>query len=300
MDDVTDTPFRWLCKEQGADFVYTEFVAAESLTHNAKKSLQKIKINAYEHPIGIQLYGNDTATLQQAAIIVNAYHPDEININCGCPMKKIACKGRGAALLKDTDLLISLVRGVIEVTNIPVTVKTRLGWDEESIIIEDLVLRLQDVGVKKVIVHARTRAQMYGGTVRLEYLKKLKSNSNIQITIIGNGDVTDIASYEAMVSTGVDGVMIGRAAIGNPWIFNDIKNQNIRERTIEERFKMIKHHLNLCKDYADERYAVMMLKKHYASYLKNIHNSKELRLQLYTSTSIADITKSLDRFLLTN
>ena len=300
MDDVTDVPFRKICKEQGADFVYTEFVAAESLTHNAKKSWQKIKINDYERPIGIQVYGKDPSSLQQAVSIINSLSPDEININCGCPVKKIAGKGRGAALLKDLDLLVSLVREAIEATSLPVTVKTRLGWDDESIIIEDLVLRLQEVGVKKVIVHARTRAQMYGGSVRIEHLRRLKSNANIKIPIIGNGDVTDRESYESMVSTGVDGVMIGRAAIGNPWIFNDIKHGLQHDRTIEERINMIKYHLSLCKDYINEHYAVMMLKKHYSNYLKHIPKSKDLRLQLYTSPSIAAITTALDRFLLTN
>ena len=299
MDDVTDIPFRQICKEQGADFVYTEFVAAESLTHDAKKSLQKITINPFERPVGIQIYGKDSLSLQQAARIVSKLNPEEININCGCPMKKIAGKGRGAALLKDLDSLVALVRDVIDVVDIPVTVKTRLGWDDDSIIIEELTLRLQEVGVKKVIVHARTRAQMYSGTVKLEYLSKLKANKNITIPIIGNGDVTDIESYERMVSTGVDGVMIGRAAIGNPWVFNDIKKGIMQERSVEERIDMIKRHISLCKDYINERYAVVMMKKHYAGYLKNIPNSKDLRLQLYTSTSIADITTALDRFLLT-
>jgi nifR3 family TIM-barrel protein len=294
MDDVTDTVFRQLCKEEGADFVYTEFVAAESLIRDVKKSFDKIIFSDEQRPIGIQIFGNNIFSMQQAALIAQRYKPDEININCGCPVKKIVSKGCGAALLKYPEELLKIVKAVIDVVDIPVSVKTRLGWDDNSIIIDELVERLQDIGVQKVIIHARTKEQMYSGNIKIEYLRNIKENKNIKIPIIGNGNVVDFDTALKMQETNVDGIMIGRAAIGNPWIFSDIKNKKVQKRNLEEIVEMVKKHLLMLKEYYNEKYAVINLKKHYANYFKGFNNAKNIRVRLMNSENINDIISNIN------
>ena len=251
MDDVTDKAFRILCKEHGADGVYTEFVAAESLIRDVKKSFTKITFSEDERPIGIQIFGNNIPSMQQAALIAQKLKPDEININCGCPVKKIVIKNCGAALLKEPDNLIEIIKKVVNIVDIPVTVKTRLGWDDNSIIIEELVQKLQDIGVKKVIIHARTKVQMYSGEV------------------------------------------IGRAAIGHPWIFNDLKNNVSDRKNINEIIYIVKKHLSMANDYFGEKYTIISLKKHYSNYFKNISNSKNFKMQLMNAKTIKEILELL-------
>jgi len=308
MDDITDRAFRELCKENGVDFVFTEFVAADSLIREVDKSFKKITFSDIERPLGIQIFGNNVNSMVEAAKIAEKYNPDEININCGCPVKKIVNKGCGSALLKDIDNLINIVKNVVGITNIPVTVKTRLGWDENNIIIEDLVLRLQDIGVKKVIIHCRTRSQMYSGKADYSYLKKIKDNKNITIPIIGNGDVVDYVSYYKMLRTNVDGVMIGRGSIGNPWIFNDLKckkfdinylnddDYKINLRPLDEIFKMIRRHIELSLKYNEEWKTILSLRKHYSGYFKNIPNSKVIRLKLMNFEKIDELLDFIDNY----
>ena len=314
MDDITDRAFRELCKENGADFVFTEFVAADSLIREVDKSFKKITFSDIERPLGIQIFGNNVKSMVEAAKIAEKYNPDEININCGCPVKKIVNKGCGSALLKDIDNLIDIVKNVVNIINIPISVKTRLGWDENNIIIEDLVLRLQDIGVKKVIIHCRTRSQMYSGKADYSYLKKIKDNKNITISIIGNGDVVDCVSYKNMVDTNVDGVMIGRGSIGNPWIFNDLKCRNfnindlnnddfiknddykLKLRPLDEILKMIRRHIDLSLKYNEEWKTILSLRKHYSGYFKNIPNSKVIRLKLMNFEKIDELLDFIDNF----
>ena len=295
MDDITDRAFRQLCKENGADFTYTEFVSIESLIRNIDKSFNKISFSEIERPIGIQIFGNNINSFLESIKIIEKYNPDEININCGCPVKKIINKGCGSALLKNINSLITTLKELIKISKIPITIKTRLGWDENSIIIEDFVLNLQEIGIKKVIIHARTRSQMYSGILKLEYLKNLKNNKNINIEIIGNGDVTDIESYNRMLETGVDGVMIGRGAIGNPWIFNDLKNNKIKSRNISEIVNTIKRHIELLLQFKDEKQSIISLRKHFSKYFKNIKNFKEYKIKLITENKIDNIINILNK-----
>ena len=294
MDDVTDRAFRQLCKENGADFTYTEFVSIESLVRNVDKSFNKISFSNIERPIGIQIFGNNLKSFLGSIKIIEKYNPDEININCGCPVKKITNKGCGSALLKDIKGLITILKELTKITNVPITIKTRLGWDENSIIIEDFVLRLQEIGIKKVIIHARTRSQMYSGNVNLEYLKNIKDNKDIKIEIIGNGDVVDIDSYNKMLNTRVDGVMIGRGSIGNPWIFNDLKNNIIKQRSINEIINTVKRHIELLLQFKDEKQSILSLRKHFSKYFKNIKNFKEYKIKLITENRMNNIINILN------
>lgn len=298
MDNISDYPFRLICKKHGADFVYTEFISAESIIRDSIKSLKKMHLHSSEQPCGIQIFGHDVKAMCQAAIIVQQYQPAEININCGCPIKKIVNKGAGAALLQDIPHLLKIVKEIIQNIHIPVTVKTRLGWDESSICIEDLVLRLQDIGVKKVIIHARTKKQMYSGIVQTQYLQAIKQNKNITIPIIGNGDVRTLDEAYKMQQTGVDGIMIGRGAIGNPWIFENIKqNKTVDNKTIYDIIKCIQYHLALMKEYYNETTALLSIRKHYSGYFKNIPNSKFIRLKLMDCNSIDAATSILESLL---
>lgn len=298
MDNISDYPFRLICKKNGADFVYTEFISAESIIRGSLKSLQKMHLHSDEKPCGIQIFGHNIASMCQAAIIAQQYNPEEININCGCPIKKIVNKGAGAALLQDIPHLLKMIKEIVNAVEIPVTVKTRLGWDEKNICIEDLVLRLQDIGVKKVIIHARTKKQMYSGIVQTQYLKKVKQNKNITIPIIGNGDVKTIEDAYNMQQTGVDGIMIGRGAIGNPWIFNNIKQKDdINNKTIHDIVKCIQYHISLAIKHYNVSTALISLKKHYSGYFKNIPNSKFIRLKLMNCNNIDEITSILSSLL---
>lgn len=294
MDEITDYPFRALCKRHGADFVYTDFIAADSLIRNVDKSIRTLQDTLREENVGVQIFGNNVESLQEAAKIVEKYKPQEININCGCPIHKIVSHGSGAALLKDPERMVKIVKAIVDVVDIPVSVKTRLGSDSKSIIIEELVYELQKVGVAKVIVHARTRAQMYSGDPQWEYLKRIKDNKSITIPIIGNGDVVDYNSAMKMQETGVDGIMIGRGAIGNPWIFNDIKSNNTTQRDLKTIIETVKEHLSLYMSIYDEMKALMLLKKHYHGYFKNMYNAKNIRTRLYSATTMNEVLRLLD------
>lgn len=296
MDEISDYPFRVLCKRHGAYFVYTDFIAADSLIRNVDKSTSAMETTLQEENVGVQIFGNNVESLQEAAKIVEKYKPQEININCGCPIHKIVSHGSGAALLQDPEKMIRIVKGVVDVVDIPVSVKTRLGWDSKSIFIEELVYALQKVGVAKVIVHARTRAQMYSGNAQWEYLQRIKDNKSITIPIIGNGDVVDYNSAMKMQETGVDGIMIGRGAIGNPWIFNDIKNNNITPRDLKSIIETVKEHISLSMSIYDEMKALTLLKKHYHGYFKNMYGAKNIRTRLYSATTMNDILRLLDGF----
>ncbi len=294
MDGVTDRAFRELCKLHGADFVYNEFVSADSIIRNVEKSLKKIEFSDCERPIGIQIFGNNSDTIAKAAQIVESrYNPDEININCCCPMRNITDKGCGAALLKDINCLVNIIENVIKATKTPITVKTRLGWDEKNIIIEELVIKLQNIGVKKIIIHCRTRSQMFTGFPRYEYLSQLKSNNNINIEIIGNGNVVDLESYKNMLNTGVNGVMIGRGAIGNPWIFSNLKNLKIEKIDSYRLIETVEEHIRLSLKYTNEKYTILTMKKHYSGYFKNLPYFKNFKIKLMMSNKIGDVIKIL-------
>ena len=225
MEDVSDPPFRYVCKQYGADLMYTEFISSEGLIRDAIKSRKKLDIFDYEKPIGIQIFGGDEEAMAMSAKIVDACQPDLLDINFGCPVKKVVCKGAGAGVLKDVDLMVRLTKAVVKSTTLPVTVKTRLGWDDNSINILEVAERLQDVGIKALTVHGRTRAQMYKGSANWKYIAEVKNNPRMHIPIFGNGDITSPEkAFEYKNTYGLDGMMIGRASIGYPWIFNEIKH----------------------------------------------------------------------------
>ena len=249
MEDVSDPPFRYGCKQYGADLMYTEFISSEGLIRDAIKSKKKLDIFDYERPIGIQIFGGDEEAMALSAKIVDATNPDLLDINFGCPVKKVVCKGAGAGVLKDIELMVRLTKAVIKSTHLPVTVKTRLGWDESSINIMEVAERLQDVGVQALTIHGRTRAQMYKGEANWKYIADVKNNSRIKIPIFGNGDINSPEKALSYKNTyGVDGIMIGRAAIGYPWIFNEIKHyvktgQLLPKPSIINRVQVCKNHL---------------------------------------------------------
>ena len=298
MEGVTDPPFRFLCKKFGADVMYTEFISSEGLIRNAEKSVRKLKFDNFERPIGIQIFGHNVESMKQAALIAEEQNPDMIDINCGCPVKKVVSKGCGSALLQDIEKLQKMVAEVVKTVKIPVTVKTRLGWDFNSIVIEELVERLQDVGVQLVTIHARTRNQMYSGEADWSYLGKVKNNMRIKIPIIGNGDIDSVEkALDCKNNYGVDGIMIGRATIGHPWIFDEIKckveNKNFVKPDIKE---LIMQHLKMEKNYKNEHYAVVSLRKHYKNYFKNIPDIKNFRQTLMDAETIESVKDILDTY----
>ncbi|HAW52524.1 MAG TPA: tRNA dihydrouridine synthase DusB [Flavobacteriales bacterium] len=289
MEDVSDPPFRALCKQHGADLMFTEFISSEGLIRDAAKSLKKLDIFEYERPIGIQIFGGEIDHMRQAAELAAAAKPDIIDINYGCPVKKVTCKGAGAAILKDIPKMISMTGEIVKSTNLPVTVKTRLGWDESSIFISEVAERLQDVGVQAISIHGRTRVQMYKGEANWEHIARVKENPRLHIPVFGNGDVNSAESArEKRDKYGVDGVMIGRASIGNPWIFNQIKTylkEGILpdEPNVRERVDAARKHLDFSLEWKGERVGIVEMRRHYAPYFKGIPNFKPLRLQLVTA-----------------
>ncbi|MGL6119437.1 MAG: tRNA dihydrouridine synthase DusB [Fusobacteriaceae bacterium] len=288
MEDVSDPPFRRLCKVHGADLMYSEFISSEGLIRDAIKSKMKLDIFDYEKPIGIQIFGGDEEAMGLSAKIVEAVKPDLVDINFGCPVKKVVCKGAGAGVLKDINLMVKLTKSVVKNTDLPVTVKTRLGWDENSINIEEVALRLQDVGIKALTIHGRTRAQMYKGVADWSYIAKVKNNPNIEIPIFGNGDVdTPEKALEYKNKYGVDGIMIGRAAIGYPWIFNEIKSffndgKIIEKPNLKDRVDAAKNHLIWSIEWKGEKLGILEMRRHYTNYFKGIPNFKEHRQKLVT------------------
>ena len=300
MEDVSDPPFRRLCKQHGADMLYSEFISSEGLIRDAIKSRQKLDIFDYERPVGIQIFGGDEEAMALSAKIVATVNPDLVDINFGCPVKKVVSKGAGAGVLKDIDLMVRLTKAVVNSTSLPVTVKTRLGWDEQSINIEEVAERLQDVGISALTIHAPTRSQMYKGHSDWSYIAKVKNNQRIVIPIFGNGDIDSAEkALEYRNKYGVDGIMIGRAAIGYPWIFEEIKHyfatgQLLSPPTMADRVEAVRNHLLWSVEWKGERQGVLEMRRHYANYFKGIPNFKPYRQQLVTLDSVEEILKVLN------
>ena len=288
MEDVSDPPFRRLCKTLGADLMYSEFISSEGLIRDAIKSIQKLDIFDYERPVGIQIFGGDEEAMALSAKIVEAVNPDLVDINFGCPVKKVVCKGAGAGVLKDVDLMVRLTKAVIKSTHMPVTVKTRLGWDENSINIDEVAERLQDIGVQALTVHGRTRAQMYKGHSDWSHMARVKNNPRISMPIFGNGDIDSVEkALEYKNKYGLDGIMIGRAAIGYPWIFNEIKHYfatglHLPKPTLPDRIEAARNHLTWSMDWKGERLGIVEMRRHYTNYFKGIPNFKDYKQQLVT------------------
>ena len=300
MEDVSDPPFRRLCKLHGADLMYSEFISSEGLIRDAIKSKMKLDIFDYERPVGIQIFGGDEEAMEMSSRIVDAVQPDLVDINFGCPVKKVVCKGAGAGVLKDVDLMVRLTKAVIKGTNLPVTVKTRLGWDESSINIDEVAERLQDIGVQALTVHARTRAQMYKGSADWTHIARVKNNPRITMPIFGNGDIdSPEKALEYKNKFGLDGMMIGRAAIGYPWIFNEIKHyfktgEHLPQPTMIDRVEAARNHLTWSMDWKGERVGIVEMRRHYTNYFKGVSNFKEHRLKLVTLENAECLFKALD------
>ena len=300
MEDVSDPPFRRLCKLHGADLMYSEFISSEGLIRDAIKSRQKLDIFDYERPVGIQIFGGDEEAMALSAKIVETVHPDIVDINYGCPVKKVVCKGAGAGVLKDVDLMVRLTKAVIKSTHLPVTVKTRLGWDEDSINIDEVAERLQDIGVQALTVHARTRAQMYKGHSDWTHIERVKNNPRITMPIFGNGDIdSPEKALEYKNRFGLDGMMIGRAAIGYPWIFNEIKHffktgEKLAPPTMEDRVEAVRNHLTWSMEWKGERVGIVEMRRHYTNYFKGIPGFKEYKQKLVTTDSPEELYKILN------
>ena len=304
MEDVSDPPFRALCKEQGADVVYTEFISSEGLIRDAAKSVKKLDIYQKERPVGIQIFGANLESMLRTVEIVEQSKPDIIDINFGCPVKKVVSKGAGAGILKDIDLMVELTKAMVNHTKLPITVKTRLGWDEDSIKIVEVAERLQDVGCKAISIHGRTRAQMYKGSANWKPIAEVKNNSRMHIPVFGNGDVNSPErAVEMRDEFGLDGAMIGRASIGNPWFFKQVKHffetgEHMPEISIPERVKMAKRHLQMSIDWKEsEIVGVMEMRRHYTNYFRAIPHFKEYRLKMVTSDKLEDVYNVFDEVL---
>ena len=303
MEDVSDPPFRTLCKEQGADVVYTEFVSSEGLIRNATKSVMKLDIYEKERPVGIQIFGANLESMLQTIDIVEQSNPDIIDINFGCPVKKVVSKGAGAGILKDVCLMEQLTAEMVKRTNLPITVKTRLGWDHDSIKIVEVAERLQDVGCKAIAIHGRTRSQMYKGEADWSPIAEVKNNPRMHIPVFGNGDVnTPEKAMEMKDSYGLDGAMIGRASIGNPWFFKQVKHyfrtgEHLEPVTTEERVEAARRHLRMAIDWKGETLGVLETRRHYGNYFKGIPNFKPYRTKLVTSDDARDVFDTFDEIL---
>lgn len=303
MEDVSDPPFRRLCKMHGADLMYSEFISSEGLIRDAIKSRMKLDIFDYERPVGIQIFGGDEEAMAMSAKIVETVQPDLVDINFGCPVKKVVCKGAGAGVLKDIDLMVRLTKAVIKSTHLPVTVKTRLGWDESSINIDEVAERLQDIGVQALTIHARTRAQMYKGHSDWTHIARIKNNPRITMPIFGNGDIDHPEkALEYKNKYGVDGIMIGRAAIGYPWIFDEIKHyfktgEHLPAPTIKDRVEAARNHLIWSMEWKGERVGIVEMRRHYTNYFKGIPNFKEHRLKLVTLDSHEALMLAFDEIV---
>jgi tRNA-dihydrouridine synthase B len=300
MEDVSDPPFRAVCKAYGADLMYTEFISSEGLIRDAAKSVQKLDIFEYERPVGIQLFGSDIETMRACGEIATNAGPDLIDINYGCPVKQVACRGAGAALLQDIPKMVLMTKAVIESTHLPVTVKTRLGWDDSTKNIEDVAERLQDIGIKALTVHGRTRVQMYKGDADWRLIAKVRENPRIKIPIFGNGDIdSPEKALEYRNRYGVDGIMIGRATIGNPWIFNEIKHflktgEHLAPPTIEDRISVCRQHLDFGIRWKGTHCGIVEMRRHYANYFKGIENFKPFRMKLVTVPTHEEIIEILE------
>ena len=300
MEDVSDPPFRALCKEQGADVVYTEFISSEGLIRDAAKSVMKLDIYEKERPVGIQIFGANLESMLRSIEIVEASNPDIIDINFGCPVKKVVSKGAGAGILKDIDLMVSLTKAMVEHTSLPITVKTRLGWDEETIKIVEVAERLQDVGCKAIAIHGRTRKQMYKGAADWAPIAAVKNNPRMHIPVFGNGDVnTPERAKEMRDSFGLDGAMIGRASIGNPWFFREVQHylktgKKLLNPTMSERIEAARRHLQMAIDWKGEKLGVFETRRHYTNYFRGIPHFKEYRMKMVTSDDSIDVFNVID------
>lgn len=304
MEDITDRSFRKICKSFGADLLYTEFVASEALIRNIDKSFKKLQIDDDERPTGIQIYGHRIDAMVEAAKIAEKAKPDLIDINYGCPVKKIAARGAGAGMLRDIPKMIEMTKAIVNAVKLPVTVKTRLGWDSDSLIIDKIAEQLQDTGIKALTIHGRTRTQLYKGISDWTLIGEIKNNPNIHIPIIGNGDIKDgISAKNAFEKHKVDGLMIGRASIGKPWIFKDIKHylktgEILPEPNISEKVKIAKLHFRQSLIYKEGIRGIYEMRRHFALYFKGLKNFKDLRLKLLTSTNENEIFDILDEIQL--
>jgi tRNA-dihydrouridine synthase B len=295
MEDVSDPPFRFVCKQNGADLMYSEFISSEGLIRDAIKSKQKLDFNEFERPFGIQIFGGDEEAMALSARIVDTVQPDLVDINFGCPVKKVVSKGAGAAVLKDIDAMVRLTTAVVKSTSLPVTVKTRLGWDDNSKNIEEVAERLQDVGIKALTIHGRTRAQLYKGEADWSLIAAVKNNPRIQIPVFGNGDIdSPQKALEYKNRYGVDGIMIGRAAIGYPWIFREIKHylqtgEMLPLPSIDERVEVCRTHAHKSIEWKGEIVGILEMRRHYSNYLKGLPHVKEYRTRLVTVKTIAEV-----------
>ena len=300
MEDVSDPPFRMVCKEQGVDLMYTEFISSEGLIRDAVKSRMKLDIFEYERPIGVQIFGSEIESMVKSAEIIESVNPNLLDINYGCPVSKVTCKGAGAGILQNIPKMIAMTDAVVKATKLPVTVKTRLGWDEGSKNIEEVAERLQDIGIHALTVHGRTRVQMYKGEANWELIAKIKENPRIHIPIFGNGDIdSPEKAWEYKNKYGVDGIMVGRASIGYPWIFREIKHYFKTQKllpppTIAERVEACKNHFEFSLRWKGEKLGVLEMRRHYTNYFKGIPNFKPFRMDLVTSMDIDFIRRKLD------
>lgn len=295
MEDVSDPPFRTLCKEQGADVVYTEFISSEGLIRSAQKSVMKLDIYEKERPVGIQIFGANLESMLQTIDIVEKSNPDIIDINFGCPVKKVVSKGAGAGILKDIDLMVKLTSEMVKRTSIPITVKTRLGWDDSTIKIVEVAERLQDVGIKAIAIHGRTRAQMYKGNADWTLISEVKNNKRMHIPVFGNGDVNSPEKARIMRDDyGLDGAMIGRASIGNPWFFKQVKEYlntgiSVSPPSLEERIYTAKRHLEMAINWKGERLGLLETRRHYSNYFRGVSNFKPYRTRLVTGDTTKEV-----------
>ncbi len=300
MEDVSDPPFRAVCKQNGADLMYTEFISAEGLIRDADKSMQKLDIYDYERPIGIQIFGDKIESMREAAAIAEEANPEIVDINYGCPVKKVACKGAGAGILLDLPKMQRMTEEIVKRVNKPVTVKTRLGWDEKNIKIQEVAQRLQDVGIQALTIHGRTRKQMYKGEADWTHIAAVKEMADINIPIFGNGDIdSPEKAVEYRSKYGVDGIMIGRAAIGYPWIFNEIKHfmatgKKLSQPTLEERVEVAKKHLAFSIEWKGERKGIFEMRRHYTNYFRGIPHFKPFRTRLVEAESGNEIETILE------
>jgi nifR3 family TIM-barrel protein len=295
MEDVSDPPFRALCKQHGADLMYTEFISSEGLIRDAAKSVQKLDIFEYERPIGIQIFGSDIESMIQCAEIIDKVQPDLLDINYGCPVKKVACKGAGAGLLQDIPKMVKMTEAIVKATSLPVTVKTRLGWDDDTKYVVETAERLQDIGIEAISIHGRTRKQMYKGEADWTLIGEVKNNSRMRIPVFGNGDIdSPEKAVEYKNRYGVDGIMIGRASIGYPWVFNEIKHfmatgTHLAAPSIQDRVQACRDHLEMSIKWKGMQLGINEMKRHYTNYFKGISHFKEYRTRLVSSYDLDEI-----------
>jgi tRNA-dihydrouridine synthase B len=300
MEDVSDPPFRALCKQHGADLMYTEFISSEGLIRDAAKSVQKLDIFEYERPIGIQIFGSDIESMIQCAEIIDKVQPDLLDINYGCPVKKVACKGAGAGLLQDIPKMVKMTEAIVKATSLPVTVKTRLGWDDDTKYVVETAERLQDIGIEAISIHGRTRKQMYKGEADWTLIGEVKNNSRMRIPVFGNGDIdSPEKAVEYKNRYGVDGIMIGRASIGYPWVFNEIKHfmatgTHLAAPSIQDRVQACRDHLEMSIKWKGMQLGINEMKRHYTNYFKGISHFKEYRTKLVSSFDLDEISGILN------